>query len=31
MIVNGIIISKDKNKSVIGEGLKIIKRAEWII
>ena len=26
MIVNGIIISKNKNKNVIGEGLKIIKK-----
>ena len=26
MIVNGVIISKDKNKFQIGEGLKLIKR-----
>ena len=30
MIVNGIIISKDKNKSIIGEGLKIIKKASGL-
>ena len=27
MIVNGVIISKDKNKYQIGEGLKLIKKA----
>ena len=27
MIVNGVIISKDKNKFQIGEGLKLVKKA----
>ena len=26
MIVNGVIVSKDKNKHQIGEGLKLIKK-----
>ena len=26
MIVNGIIISNDKNKNIIGKGLKIVKK-----
>ena len=26
MIVNGVIVSKDKNKYQIGEGLKLIKK-----
>ena len=30
MIVNGVIVSKDKNKFQIGEGLKIIKRANGL-
>ena len=27
MIVNGVIVSKDKNKYQIGMGLKLIKKA----
>ena len=27
MIVNGVIVSKDKNKYQIGEGLKLVKKA----
>ena len=27
MIVNGVIISKDKNKYQIGKGLKLVKKA----
>ena len=30
MIVNGIIISKDKNKHIIGEGLSNVKRASGL-
>ena len=30
MIVNGVIISKDKNKYQIGMGLKLIKKSFWI-
>ena len=30
MIVNSVIVSKDKNKNIIGEGLKIIKRANGL-
>ena len=30
MIVNGVLISKDKNKFVIGEGLKVIKRGDGV-
>ena len=30
MIVNGIIISNDKNKNIIGEGLKIVKTANGL-
>ena len=30
MIVNGVIVSKDKNKYQIGEGLKLIKKASSI-
>ena len=30
MIVNGVIVSKDKNKYQIGEGLKLIKKSFWI-
>ena len=26
MIVNGVIISNEKNKNVVGKGLKIIKK-----
>ena len=26
MIVNGVIVSKDKNKYQIGEGLKLVKK-----
>ena len=27
MIVNGVIVSKDKNKYQIGEGLKLVKKS----
>ena len=30
MIVNGVLISKDKNKYIVGEGLKIIKKANGL-
>ena len=30
MIVNGVIVSKDKNKYQIGEGLKLVKKGFWI-
>ena len=30
MIVNGVIVSKDKNKYQIGKGLKLIKKVFWI-
>ena len=30
MIVNGIIVSKDKNKYQIGEGLKSVKKASGL-
>ena len=30
MIVNGVIISKDKNKFQIGMGLKLIKKASGL-
>ena len=30
MIVNGVLISKDKNKFFIGEGIKIIKRTNGV-
>ena len=30
MIVNGVIISKDKNKYQIGEGLKLVKKANGL-
>ena len=30
MIVNGVIISKDKNKYQIGMGLKLIKKASGL-
>ena len=30
MIVNGVIVSKDKNKYQIGEGLKIVKKGSGI-
>ena len=30
MIVNGVIISKDKNKFKIGMGLKLVKRASGL-
>ena len=30
MIVNGVIVSKDKNKYQIEEGLNLIKKASWI-
>ena len=31
MIVNGVIVSKDKNKYVIGEGLKLVKKGFGLI
>ena len=30
MIVNGVIISKDKNKYQIGEGLKLVKEVSGL-
>ena len=30
MIVNGVIVSKDKNKYQIGEGLKLVKKASGL-
>ena len=30
MIVNGVIISKDKNKFQIGEGLKLVKKGSGL-
>ena len=30
MIVNGVIVSKDKNKYVIGEGLKLVKKGSGL-
>ena len=30
MIVNGVIVLKDKNKVFIGEGLKIIKKGNGL-
>ena len=30
MIVNGVVVLKDKNKVFIGEELKIIKKAEGL-
>ena len=31
MIVNGVLISKDKNKVIVGEGLsKVIKRGDGV-
>ena len=30
MIVNGVIVSKDKNKYMIGEGLKLVKKASGL-
>ena len=30
MIVNGVIVSKDKNKYQIGEGLKLIKKGSGL-
>ena len=30
MIVNGVIISKDKNRYQIGEGLKLVKKASGL-
>ena len=30
MIVNGVIISKDKNKFQIGEGLKLVKKTSGL-
>ena len=29
MIINGVIVSKDRNRYQIGEGLKLVKRF-WI-
>ena len=31
MIVNGVIISKDKNKCKIGKGLNLVKRTSGLI
>ena len=30
MIVNGVIVSKDRNKYQIGEGLKLVKKASGL-
>ena len=30
MIVNGVIVSKDKSKYQIGEGLKLVKKANGL-
>ena len=30
MIVNGVIISKDKNKYQIGEGVKLVKKSSGL-
>ena len=30
MIVNGVIISNEKNKNMIGKGLKIVKKASGL-
>ena len=30
MIVNGVIVLKDKNKYQIGEGLKLVKKRLWV-
>ena len=30
MIVNGVIVSKEKNKYQIGEGLKLVKKASGL-
>ena len=30
MIVNGVIVSKDKNKYQIGEGLKLVKKSSGL-
>ena len=30
MIVNGVIVSKDKNKYQTGEGLKLVKKASGL-
>ena len=30
MIVNGVIVSKDKNKYVIGDGLKLVKKGSGL-
>ena len=30
MIVNGVIISKDKNKYQIGKGIKLVKKASGL-
>ena len=30
MIVNGVIVSKDKNKYQIGEGLKLVKKGSGL-
>ena len=31
MIVNGVIASKDKSKYLIGEGLKLVKKASGLL
>ena len=30
MIVNGVIVSKDKNKYQVGEGLKLVKKGSGL-
>ena len=30
MIINGVIISNEKNKNMIGKGLKIVKKANGL-
>ena len=30
MIVNGVIVSKEKNKYQVGEGLKLVKKASGL-
>ena len=30
MIVNGVIVSNEKNKNMIGKGLKIVKKASGL-
>ena len=30
MIINGVVISNEKNKNMIGKGLKIVKKANGL-